>query len=912
MKKITLILMFFTLNYMALGQCPTEQYITFETQQEIDDFAVNYPNCTEIQGNVSIVGDYYDIVSLQALSNITIINGDLFISGTEANPFGGEPLLLSSLAGLENLTTIGGDLRLRHLDGLTDLTGFSNLSLIGGHLEIGYYYHEDFQGGSYYIDGGNHELISLNGLNNLTSVSSLQIAYNPKLSTCNASFMCNYLQNNGQSDIQDNASGCNSASQILQSCSFISACTEQDSLSLVSLYNATNGANWNTTWNLNAPVSTWHGVTMNADGCNVLELNLSNNNLVGTIPVEIGELSALTRLLLHTNQLSGNIPPEIANATELRQIWLFSNQLSGTLPPEIGTLGELTHLGIGGNQLTGNIPVSYGNLSNLAFLALKNNDLSGCFDGNLSNICAAGTNARINSGNNLDALWTNFCATEAGACTPPPAPTCRYTDSLALLTLFQSTNGPTWTTTWNLAQPMDTWYGITLNADGCVAEVNLAQNNLFGVLPPAIGNLTSMVRFNVHSNRLMGGIPAAIGNAVELRQIWVFNNELSGPLPEEIASLTHLTHLGAGKNQLEGAIPASYGNLTNLILFTVPQNQLSGCFDENLLNICDAAGNSNINSGNNFDALWSDFCTSTAGSCAGTPPQTCRYLDSLILIDLYDATNGLGWATQWDISQPIDAWYGVTLNANACVTELNLPQNNLTGIIPISIGDLASLERLNLHTNNLSGSIPTTIGNLSELRQIWLFSNQLSGTLPSTIGNLAQLTHLGIGGNQFTGSIPVSYGNLTNLGFLALKNNNLSGCYDTNLANICAAGTDSRVSSGNNFAASWSSFCNSMTGCCNCRLDMSDNSIETDDTLVNLYPNPARQFINIDIQIKNNDNLNYLIYNTLGKVVQSGQIQSQADIHQYQIELDNLNTGIYYFNLMIDGKQTAKHFTVIQ
>jgi len=902
------------------SDCPLGD-IVFTLQQEVNDFAANYPNCTEIDGTVVIS----NASNLNSLSQIERINGSLYITyNSQLTDLAGlEGLIsiggtlhfeyldqLTSLIGLENLTTVGGNLTLGLLNGITDLTGLNSLNTIGGCLQVGFYFEDDFDTSSFPYEAGNANLASLNGLDNLNSIGCLEIAYNPNLPICNAPFICNYLQTGGQGNIYDNAPGCNSTTEILNSCA--PACTEQDSLALLALYNTTNGINWNTTWNLNAPISTWHGVTMSADGCNVQELNLSNNNLVGTISPEIGNLSALTRLLLHTNNLTGSISPEIANATELHQIWLFSNQLSGILPPEIGNLNQLTHLGLGGNQLTGSIPASYGDLSSLGFLALKNNNLSGCFDINLANICAAGINSRINSGNNFDALWTNFCTTDAGACTPPPAPTCRYTDSLALITLFQATNGPTWTTTWNPAQPMDTWYGITLNAEGCVAEINLAQNNLFGVLPPAIGDLTSMVRFNVHSNRLMGGIPAAIGNAAELRQIWVFNNELSGPLPEEIGGLTHLTHFGVGKNQLTGTIPASYGDLNNLTFFTLPQNQLSGCFDDNLANICSAAGNSNINSGNNFDALWSDFCTTGTGSCTGTPPLTCRYLDSLVLIDLYDATNGLGWNTQWDISQPIDAWHGVTLNSDDCVTEINLPQNNLTGIIPSSIDNLESLERLNLHTNNLSGNIPATIGSLNNLRQIWLFTNQLSGTLPVEIGNLTNLTHLGIGNNQLTGSIPASYGNLSNLGFLAIRSNNLSGCYDANLTNICSAGTDSRVSSGNNFSATWSSFCTNLAGCCNCRLDMSDNLVETEEKLINLYPNPANQFINIDLQIKNSDELNYVIYNTLGEIVQSGQIQGQLGTHQYSIELNDLNTGVYYFNLITGDKQTTKHFTVIR
>ncbi len=677
-----------------------------------------------------------------------------------------------------------------------------------------------------------------------------------------------------------------------------SACRQSDSLALVALYQSTNGTNWGITWQLAQAISTWHGITLNAEGC-VTHINLNQNNLVGTIPPEIGNLSALIRLNMHSNQLSGSIPATIGNLSELRQIWLFSNQLSGQLPPEIGNLSNLTHLGIGGNQLTGTIPASYGNLSNLGFFTVKNNQLSGCFDENLLNICGVANDGQINTGNNFSTTWSTFCATGDGGCMPPPPPpsTCRYMDSLVLIQLYQSTNGVNWNTVWNTAMPIHMWHGITLNADGCVEEINLPNNNLTGIIPPAIGELAALTRLNMHTNNLSGSIPSTIGNLSELRQIWLFKNQLSGELPPEIGNLNKLTHFGVGANELTGTISGTYGNLSSLGFFTIPHNNLSGCFDENLLNICDAAGNANINSGNNFDALWSDFCANGTGSCSPPPPPTNCSTDSLIMVDLYYATNGPNWTTTWNLSDPMSMWHGVTLNVDGCVLEINLPNNNLVGTLPASIGGFSALTRFNLHSNQLSGSIPTSIGNVTTLEQIWLFSNQMTGTLPPEIGNLSNLTHLGIGGNQFTGSIPASYGNLSSLGFLALKNNNLSGCYDANLANICHAGTDSRVSSGNNFAASWSSFCASATGCCNCRLDMSgyefgDDSL--DGNTITLYPNPVKNTLHIaysdDQQIQE-----LILFDMNGKTVRTFEYPAN------QVDVSGMPQGIYVVKVAIES-----------
>ena len=86
-----------------------------------------------------------------------------------------------------------------------------------------------------------------------------------------------------------------------------------DKTALTAFYNATGGANWtnNTDWLSDEPLGDWHGVDTNDDG-RVITLVLSNNNLTGSIPTEIGKLSALTVLnLSENNNLTGSIPTEI-------------------------------------------------------------------------------------------------------------------------------------------------------------------------------------------------------------------------------------------------------------------------------------------------------------------------------------------------------------------------------------------------------------------------------------------------------------------------------------------------------------------------------------------------------------------------------------------------------------------------
>jgi hypothetical protein len=91
-------------------------------------------------------------------------------------------------------------------------------------------------------------------------------------------------------------------------------------------------------------------------------LSLGDNQLTGSIPPEIGNLTNLTWLDLRINQLTGSIPPEIGNLTNLTLLVLESNQLTGSIPPEIGNLTNLTKLWLADNQLTGEIPESICNL----------------------------------------------------------------------------------------------------------------------------------------------------------------------------------------------------------------------------------------------------------------------------------------------------------------------------------------------------------------------------------------------------------------------------------------------------------------------------------------------------------------------------------------------------------------------
>ena len=102
---------------------------------------------------------------------------------------------------------------------------------------------------------------------------------------------------------------------------------------LIKLYDVTNGANWTSKWDLNAPVTSWYGVTIQDD--KVVSLNLANNNLVGVLPAEISNLVNLKKLNLYKNAISGNIPSSIGEMKSLEILNLSFNKLSGAIPASI-------------------------------------------------------------------------------------------------------------------------------------------------------------------------------------------------------------------------------------------------------------------------------------------------------------------------------------------------------------------------------------------------------------------------------------------------------------------------------------------------------------------------------------------------------------------------------------------------
>ena len=446
----------------------------------------------------------------------------------------------------------------------------------------------------------------------------------------------------------------------------INASQDRDVLS--TLHGNANGYNWTNSanWLSEKPIGQWHGVTVNSNG-RVTALSLSNNNL------------------------SGQIPPELGNLTYLQTLDLSNNDLFGDIPSELANLSNLTTLYLGGNSFGGCVPKGLRDI--------PNNDIhsgTGLPDCDTTPTPTLTATPALIPGQDTPTPTPTFSPTPTlvpGQDTPTPTPTFSPTptpvpardtptptptpinasqDRDVLSTLHGNANGYNWTNSanWLSEKPIGQWHGVTVNSNGRVTALSLSNNNLSGQIPPELGNLTY------------------------LQTLDLSNNDLFGDIPSELANLSNLTTLYLGGNSFGGCVPKGLRDITN--------NDIHSGVG---LPDCDATQSSPDRSAlvELHRATNGSEWTDRTNWVSDRPVGQWRGVTA----------NSNGRVTGIALpSNNLSGQLPSELGSLASLTTMDLSDNNIGGQIPSELGNLSGLTTLSLSGNNLTGCIPRPFQNI--------------------------------------------------------------------------------------------------------------------------------------------------------------------------------------------------------
>ncbi len=306
----------------------------------------------------------------------------------------------------------------------------------------------------------------------------------------------------------------------------------------------------------------------------------------------------------------------------------------------------------------------------------------------------------------------------------------READSTQLVALYNSTGGPTWSTTWNLNDPMSTWHGVSLDSVGEVAALSLINNNLEGPLPDLL--LPKLQLLALKGNKLRDTLPR-LRALREIRFLDLSDNEMDGQLFD--FDFPMIETLNLSNNKIEKGIP-DFSKMPRLESLVLSGNRLDGGLP-------------------NFSGLPTLFNLRIANNLLDGPIPDFNQMPELLVLDLHSnrfvgTPPAFGWATS--------------------LFFLDLSDNNLTGFVP-SFSRLSLLETLRLDNNRLSGTV-SNFSALDKLMELDISHNLLEGRLPNVISN-TNLTDYKVNGNNFSGVMP-SFVGLNDLQRIDISNNALS------------------------------------------------------------------------------------------------------------------------------------------
>ncbi|RZB61670.1 Receptor-like protein EIX2 [Glycine soja] len=520
-------------------------------------------------------------------------------------------------------------------------------------------------------------------------------------------------------------------------------CSEKERNALLSFkHGLADPSNRLSSWSDKSDFCTWPGVHCNNTG-KVMEINLDApagspyRELSGEISPSLLELKYLNRLDLSSNYfVLTPIPSFLGSLESLRYLDLSLSGFMGLIPHQLGNLSNLQHLNLGYNYALQIDNLNWiSRLSSLEYLDLSGSDLHK--QGNWLQVLSALPS--------LSELHLESCQIDNLG---PPKGKANFTHLQVL---------------------------------------DLSINNLNHQIPSWLFNLsTTLVQLDLHSNLLQGQIPQIISSLQNIKNLDLQNNQLSGPLPDSLGQLKHLEVLNLSpkfpewlkrqssvkvltmsKAGIADLVPSWFWNWTLQIEFLdLSNNLLSGDLSNIFVNSSVINLSSNLFKGTLPSVSANVEVLNVANnSISGTiSPFLCGKENATNKLSVLDFSNNVLYG---DLGHCWVHWQALV--------HLNLGSNNLSGVIPNSMGYLSQLESLLLDDNRFSGYIPSTLQNCSTMKFIDMGNNQLSDAIPDWMWEMKYLMVLRLRSNNFNGSITEKICQLSSLIVLDLGNNSLSG-----------------------------------------------------------------------------------------------------------------------------------------
>uniref|UniRef100_A0ACD5TBG2 Uncharacterized protein n=1 Tax=Avena sativa TaxID=4498 RepID=A0ACD5TBG2_AVESA len=390
---------------------------------------------------------------------------------------------------------------------------------------------------------------------------------------------------------------------------------------------------------------------------NLALLDLSDNKLIGHVPLWIGELTKLTTLILSSNNLDGVMHEGHFSGLDMLEVLSLSdNSIAIAFGGPIPKLPiNLTDLDLSRNNVVGPLPLDFG-APGLITLLLYNNMISGTIPSSLW---------KLRSLQLLD-LSRNHLNGSIMDCLVNESSTDMTDLSIIILSLRNN----------NLSGE----FPSLLQRCPQLIFLDLGHNQFSGTLPPWIGEkLLSLSFLRLRSNMFYGHIPIDLTELVDLQYLDLANNNMSGSIPRSIVNCTRMTQT---RDHYYDVLHYVFTSATR-----IGDNELVH-YTGNLTVL--TKGQERLYTGEIINMVNLDL---SCNSLTGVIPAELSALVALKSLNLsWNNFNG-------KIPENVSALMQVE--------SLDLSHNDLSGEIPSSLSALTSLSRLNLSYNNLSGKIPT-------------------------------------------------------------------------------------------------------------------------------------------------------------------------------------------------------------